>query len=379
MTDDTRRCRPAGGASPPGRRRSPWRTTLPLAAAALSFAALAAGPALGAESFLRPLGEVAERQRSHFLVATLLILLPILPVLIFTPLVLWRYRRRHASKAAYTPQWEFNPWLEAAMWGAPVVIVGLLSAALIVASTRLDPYTPVGPDPMRVDVVGLDWKWLFIYPDEGVASVGEFVLPVGRAVSLRLTTDTVMQSFFIPALAGQIYAMPGMRTELNFSADAPGETRGLNAQYNVDGFPHQRFAVRALDADDFAAWVESAKTSGPAFGEDTYATLAERGTVADLRTALGLPGTGPVNFALEASGIFECVLHRYHGGAAVPPAVQPGSPDFRAAIPMTGSTVCAVGDAPAPAGARADGAAPAQAATGAPTPSTSSHAGHHDG
>ncbi len=344
--------------------RAPAEPPIParavLALAGLAAAVLIAGPALASESFLSPLGEIAARQRHHFTIATLIILLPILPVLVLTPVIMWRYRRRQSSGRVYSPDWEFNRWLEMAMWGVPILVVIALAWALIVATQRLNPYDPVGPDPLRIDVIGLDWKWLFVYPDEEVASVGEFVVPAGRPIALRITTDTVMQSFFIPALAGQIYAMPGMRTELNLIADEPGETRGQNSQYSGDGFPHQRFTVRALPQEGFDAWVEAAKTAGTPLGEATYTTLSRPSILTDLRTDLGLSGAGPIHFALEIGDLFDCVMARYHRGTPVTPDIQPGSPAFRAGEP---------------------GASAPQAEHCIPHPGThaSHHAGKHDG
>ncbi|UOM32746.1 cytochrome c oxidase subunit II [Acuticoccus sp. I52.16.1] len=300
-------------------------------------AGLLAGPAVAGESFLVPLGEIAARQRNHFYIATLIILLPILPVLLLTPFVMWFYRRREGSVRAYTPNWEFNRWLEVAMWGVPILVVVALATALIVATQRLNPYDRLGPDPLQVDVIGLDWKWLFIYPEQQVASVGEFVVPAGRPVTLRITTDTVMQSFWIPALAGQIYAMPGMRTELNMRATEPGETRGQNSQYSGDGFPHQRFTVRALPEGGFDAWVDAARTLGTPLEAATYTTLSKPSILSDMRGDLGLEGEGPVNFRLRTSGLFDCVMARYHSGEAVTPQLQPGSPTFDAAAAGAGA------------------------------------------
>ncbi len=160
-----------------------------------------------------------------------------------------------------------------------------------------------------------------------------------------------MQSFWIPALAGQIYAMPGMRTELNLVADRPGETRGQNSQYSGVGFPHQRFLVRALPQPAFDAWVEAAKTGGTPLETDTYTTLTKRSTLPELRTDLGLAGDGPINFALQAGGLFDCVVARYHSGNAVTPQLQPGSPSFDAAEP--GATAPHADCTPHAAGAHA--------------------------
>ena len=141
------------------------------------------------------------------------------------------------------------------MWGVPFLIVGVLSVMLWRSTVKLDPYEPLGTaaDTLHVEVIGLNWKWLFLYPDLGIATVDELAFPAGRPVSLKLTTDTVMQSFMVPALAGQIYAMPGMVTKLNFESDRPGSFLGMNTQYSGTGFHAQKFRAIAMTNEDFAA------------------------------------------------------------------------------------------------------------------------------
>ncbi len=233
-------------------RMSP--ASVPFLVAAATF--LASAQVAGAsDSFMDPQGPIAAVQRTHMLRATALIMIAVIPVLVLVPLIALRYRRRKNSSAAYRPDWDFSARLEFMMWGVPVVIVALLSFYLWKATHRLDPYAaPFGQEPaLRVQVVGLDWKWLFIYPDLGIASVGELGIPVKQQVAMTLTTDTVMQSFMIPALAGQIYAMPGMTTQLHLVADTPETMQGENTQYNGRGFTKQKFATRAMQPDDFNA------------------------------------------------------------------------------------------------------------------------------
>ncbi len=289
--------------------------------------------------FLRPLGPIAELQRTELIWATILILLAILPVLLGVPYILWRYRRGN-TKAKYRPQWEFNTKLEILMWGGPTLIVVALSIWLAQAVFRIDPYRTIEPEmaenmefemegePVTVDVIGLDWKWLFIYPEEGVASVGEMVLPVGRPVTLRLTTDTVMQSFMASGLSGQIYAMAGMVTQQNLIATRPGATLGTNTQYNGVGFAKQRAPVRAVDGDAYEAWLDEARDSDLALDDETYAILAQSGGLDRARSDLGVAGEGPVRFTLPAQSLFERVVARYMNGDAVAPEAQPGSPFY---------------------------------------------------
>lgn len=283
-------------------------------------------------SFMDPQGPIAAVQKTHLIRATALILIAVIPVLIFVPLIAWRYRRRRNSAASYRPDWDFSAPLEVLMWGVPVFIVAILSFYLWKATHRLDPYAaPFGEDPaLRVQVVGLDWKWLFIYPDLGIASVGEMGIPIKQQVALTLTTDTVMQSFMIPALAGQIYAMPGMTTQLHLVADRPETMQGENTQYNGRGFTKQKFQTRAMSAQDFDAWVETVRENGISLDQSTYHTLALRSDRDELQVALGtdrMPGDA-LYFTLDGEDLFQSILHRYHGGQPVPPDQQPGTAAF---------------------------------------------------
>ena len=285
-----------------------------------------------------PLGPIAELQRLELVWASIIILVAILPVLLGVPLILWRYRRAN-TKSEYAPAWHFDTKLEIVMWVVPVVIVIALGIWLTQATYRIDPYREIdaemaegmefvidGP-PVEVEVVGLDWKWLYIYPEEGVASVGEMVLPVASPVSMRLTTDTVMQSFMAPGLAGQIYAMPGMVTRLNLLADREGETLAGNTQYNGTGFAWQRGPVRAVDRAAYDAFLDEARDS-PELDDRTYARLAASGTVDDARQTLGREGDGPLVFSLPDERLFDRIVSRYRTGTAVAIGNQPGSPSY---------------------------------------------------
>ncbi|WP_367646721.1 cytochrome ubiquinol oxidase subunit II [Ruegeria arenilitoris] len=294
--------------------------------------AVSAQMAWAADSFMDPQGPIAAVQKTHLLRATVLIMIAVLPVLVLVPLIALRYRRRKGGTAVYRPKWDFSAKLEFVMWGVPVVIVALLSFYLWKATHRLDPYSAAfGETPaLNVQVVGLDWKWLFIYPDLGIATVGELGIPVKQQVAMTLTTDTVMQSFMIPALAGQIYAMPGMTTKLHLVADAPETMQGENTQYNGRGFTKQKFLTQAMQPEDFNAWVESVRANGIPLTEDTYRTLAKRTDRDEVQAELGTP-LMPLNalyFTLEGGDLFQSILHRYHGGQPLPVDQQPGTVEF---------------------------------------------------
>ncbi|NOC82908.1 cytochrome ubiquinol oxidase subunit II [Ruegeria sp. HKCCD6428] len=283
------------------------------------------------DSFMDPQGPIAAIQKTHLLRATALIMVAVIPVLILVPLIAFRYRRRRNSHAAYRPDWDFSAKLEFLMWGVPVVIVALLSFYLWKATHRLDPYASTfGEDPaLRVQVVGLDWKWLFIYPDLGIASVGEFGIPTKRQVAMTLTTDTVMQSFMIPALAGQIYAMPGMTTQLHLVADVPEVMQGENTQYNGRGFTKQKFRTVAMHSDEFESWAREVRENGIRLDPETYQMLAMRTDRDEVQAALGtdkMPKDA-LYFTMEQD-LFQMILHRYHSGKALPVDQQPGTASF---------------------------------------------------
>ncbi len=310
-------------------RMSPVPIPVLAAIAAVLVSAQTAG---ASDSFMDPQGPIAAVQKTHLLRATALILIAVIPVLVLVPLIALRYRRRKGGRAAYTPHWDFSARLEFLMWGVPVVIVALLSFYLWKATHRLDPYSaPFGEEPaLRVQVVGLDWKWLFIYPDLGIASVGELGIPIKQQVAMTLTTDTVMQSFMIPALAGQIYAMPGMTTQLHLVADVPETMQGENTQYNGRGFTKQKFLTQAMQPEDFEAWVASVKAHGIPLTEDTYRTLAMRTDRDEVQAALGteLMPLNALYFTLEEGDLFHSILHRYHSGQPLPLNQQPGTTEY---------------------------------------------------
>ena len=246
--------------------------------------------------FLSPAGPVAGAIRSEFVLVCLIMLFVVGPVLILVPLIAWHYRLSN-SKSAYRPQWGFNWPLEGFIWIPPVLIVVVLAVFLWRDTHRLDPYRPLPGAPLEVQVVAMDWKWLFIYPGEGVATVNRLVVPAGQPVHLSLTSATVMQSILMPRLAGQIYAMAGMRTQLNFAADAPGRYLGENVQFNGMGFQDQKFTVDALDAAGFAQWLAQARAQPNRLDQAEYQVLSRRSV---------LPA--PLAFGAVDPGLFQHVL-----------------------------------------------------------------------
>ncbi|HEU5443742.1 MAG TPA: ubiquinol oxidase subunit II, partial [Steroidobacteraceae bacterium] len=215
-------------------------------------------------SFLDPQGPVAHAQMVHFYwVLGIMAVFVAGPIFLLLPLLLWRYRYGN-SAARYAPKWRDNGVIVLLTWGGPILIVCVLGFLVWRDSHRLDPYKPLpsSQPPLQVQVIGYDWKWLFIYPDRGIATIGTFALPVGRPVTLHLTSATVMQSFFIPALGGQIYAMGGMVTQLNLEASREGRFLGENTMYNGNGFHFEKFVAVAKPPAQFDAWVREVRTTG---------------------------------------------------------------------------------------------------------------------
>jgi len=232
---------------------------------------------------LAPAGDIAARQRDLLVISTLLMLLIIVPVMVLTVVFARRYRERNRD-AVYRPDWDHSTKLEFVIWAAPLLIIITLGALTWVGTHLLDPYRPldrIASDrpvteehrPLPVQVVAMDWKWLFIYPEQGIASVNEMAVPVDRPVAFTLTSTSVMNAFYIPAMAGMIYAMPGMETRLNGVFNHPGEYKGIASHYSGHGFSGMHFKALATDEAGFDAWVEKARASGGTLDRPRYLEL----------------------------------------------------------------------------------------------------------
>lgn len=279
-------------------------------------------------SFLIPGGPIAAAQRAHLIEVVAWTMIAILPVFFLVPVLMWRYRYKN-RKARYTPDWEFSRTLDVVMWGVPFIIIAVLSVQLFKSTHALDPYKPIASDqpPLAVQVVGLDWKWLFIYPDLGIATVNELAIPTDTSVALDLTSDTVMQSFLVPALAGQIYVMAGMRTKLHVLANEAGSFEGENVQFTGIGFTEQKFETLAMSTEDFATWVAKVRSDGIALDSATYGRLAVASTGQQAHETFGtaqMPA-GVTYFNQVEPDLFDNVMHRYMQGTPVPAAGQPGA------------------------------------------------------
>jgi cytochrome o ubiquinol oxidase subunit 2 len=220
---------------------------------------------------MNPSGDIAAQQAHLVTISTLLMLLIIVPVIALTLLFAWRYRKNNTS-AKYEPDWDHSTGLELIIWGAPLLIIIVLGLITWIYTHTLDPYRPLSRidearpiaadhKPLTVQVVALDWKWLFIYPEQGIATVNELAAPIDTPIRFKITASTVMNSFYIPALAGQIYAMPSMETQLNAVINKPGEFDGFSANYSGAGFSDMKFKFHGLSEADFDKWVSNVKAS----------------------------------------------------------------------------------------------------------------------
>ena len=222
-------------------------------------------------------GPIAATQWQLYLIVGFVLIFVAGPVLLLTPLVAWHYRLSNKS-SAYKPKWTFSWILEGLIWIPPTGIVIGLGFLLWHYTHTLDPYRPIVSDQpaLEIQAVGLDWKWLFIYPDQRIAAINQMVIPVDRPVHISLTSGTVMQSLMIPQLAGQIYAMAGMTTELNLAASRSGVYRGENTQFNGAGFQNQKFNVIAFPAADYDRWVAQVRASAHPLDAAAYAELFKK-------------------------------------------------------------------------------------------------------
>jgi cytochrome o ubiquinol oxidase subunit 2 len=273
---------------------------VPKLALAVAGSCLISGCTVFSRGFLAPGGPVARAERHEFLVVSAIMLLVIGPVLLLTPLIAFHYRLSN-TKSAFRPQWGFSWILEGLIWIPPTIIVIVLAFFLVNNTVRLDPYRPIPSSlpPLEVQAVALDWKWLFIYPDQHIASVNQLILPVGRHVHVSLTSGTVMQSLLMPRLAGQIYAMAGMTTQLNLAISEPGTFWGENTQFNGDGFQDQKFQVLGVSPADFARWVAGVQTTPATLDDTAYQTLSRQSV---------LPH--PISFGIVEPGLFGKIVHQ---------------------------------------------------------------------
>ncbi|MFC5531124.1 ubiquinol oxidase subunit II [Cohnella yongneupensis] len=272
-------------------------------AAAVSLVAMTVLMAGCSDKFgvLNPKGAVGKQQLDLILISTALCLVVILPVLVITFVIIWRYRQRTNSKAMYAPEWEHNTKLEVTWWGIPILIIAILAVITINYTYKLEPSKALesAEKPLVIQVTSLDWKWLFQYPDQKIATVNYFEFPANVPVRFELTSDAPMNSFWIPQLGGQIYTMSGMKMTLNLIADEPGDYMGSGANFSGKDFAKMSFVAKATSKQDFDKWVADIKRSTPKLTDEGYAQLAKPST------------TDTMEFSDIPDGLFDRIVNKY--------------------------------------------------------------------
>jgi len=269
---------------------------------------------------LDPIGPVAANEKTILINSTAIMLAIIIPTMIATVAVAFWFRRSN-EKAEYRPDWEYSGAIELVVWAIPALTIMLLGGIAWIGSHDLEPSKPLKSTvpPVNVEVVSLDWKWLFIYPDQGIATVNQLVVPAGTPVSFRLTSATVWNVFFVPQMGTMIYTMPRMTTRLNLQADRLGSFNGLSAHFSGDGFPGMRFQVQSLPPDQFAMWAQGARGSGQVLDAAGYTQLEKPSSYVK-----------PMTYGAVAPGLFEAIVANRTPPNPVPPPQHnkpvPGTP-----------------------------------------------------
>ena len=268
---------------------------------------------------LDPVGPVGAAEKTILINSTAIMLAIIIPTMIATIGFAWWFRRGN-TRAKYRPDWEYSGAVELVVWSIPALTIMLLGGITWIGSHDLEPSKALKSSvpPLKVEVVSLDWKWLFIYPDQGIATVNQLIVPAGTAVSFRLTSATVWNSFFVPQMGTMIYTMPRMTTRLNLQADRQGTFPGLSSHFSGDGFPGMQFQVHSLPADQFAMWAQSARGRGLALDARGYQQLSKPSAY-----------VAPMTYGAVIPGLFDAIVANGAPPNPVPPPVHnrpvPGS------------------------------------------------------
>jgi cytochrome o ubiquinol oxidase subunit 2 len=226
---------------------------------------------------LDPVGPVGADDSKILMDALLIMLAIVIPTILLAFWMAWRYRASN-TKAEYLPYWSYSGRIEAIVWAIPILTIMFIGGVIWIGSYRLDPFRPLPSKtpPLEVQVVALDWKWLFIYPQQGIATVNQLVVPAGQPVHFSITSSSVFNVFFIPRLGSMIYAMPGMVSQLNLQADRPAVLFGQSAHFSGDGFSDMQFQVKSVAPARFAAWTQSVRSAGLMLDQAAYADLARQ-------------------------------------------------------------------------------------------------------
>jgi cytochrome o ubiquinol oxidase subunit 2 len=250
---------------------------------------------------LNPKGAIGIKERDLLVTASLLMLIVVLPVFAMLIYFIWKYRAGN-EKAKYNPDWDNSHLAEALWWGVPFIIIAILAVITWTSSHDLDPFKPIknGKKPLEIQVVALEWKWLFIYPEQGIATVNFVEFPEKTPISFEITADAPMNSFWIPQLGGQIYAMPSMRSKLHLIANQKGNFRGCSANISGDGFAGMTFIAKATSEKDFERWVESVKRSKKELTVDEYNQLSKPSSYHPV-----------TSYVLDQTDLFDQIIMKY--------------------------------------------------------------------
>jgi cytochrome o ubiquinol oxidase subunit II len=265
-------------------------------------------------AILDPQGSVGIAQKMILIDSLAIMLAIVIPTIAATLGFAWWFRASN-TRAKYRPDFVYSGRLELIVWSVPLLTIMLLGGVIWIGSHELDPAKPLASDTpaLKIQGVSLDWKWLFIYPDHGVASVNQLVIPAGVPIQFSLTSASVMNAFFIPQLGSMIYTMNGMTTQLNLRADAPGMFRGLSSHYSGDGFSDMHFDVQAVPAEQFTAWIDTTRNTGPTLDAESYADLSRQSV-----------NTNPFTFRAADPDLFrQIVMQKLPPG----PGPQTGRPN----------------------------------------------------
>jgi cytochrome o ubiquinol oxidase subunit II len=247
---------------------------------------------------LDPKGVIGIAEKTILIDSLAIMLAIVVPTIAATFGFAWWFRASN-TKAIYLPDWEYSGRIELIVWSIPLLTIILLGGVAWIGSHDLDPAKPLASEtpPLEIQGVSLDWKWLFIYPNQRVASVNQLVVPAGVPLRFSLTSGSVMNAFFIPQLGSMIYTMNGMTTRLNLQADAPGTFRGLSSHYSGDGFSDMHFDVHAMPPEQFAAWIERTRNTGPTLDAASYTALARQSM-----------NTSPFTFGAADPALFQQIV-----------------------------------------------------------------------
>jgi cytochrome o ubiquinol oxidase subunit 2 len=266
-------------------------------------------------AILSPAGPVGKAERTILLNSLSIMLAIVIPVILATLAFAWWFRASN-PRARRLPTWSYSGRIELIIWSIPALVVFFLGGIAWISSHDLDPANPLPSrhKALEVDVVSLDWKWLFIYPDQGVASVNRLVAPVGVPLHLRITSASVLNVFFVPRLGTEIYAMNGMASQLYLQADEPGIFPGLAAHFSGDGFSDMNFELQAVSPDEFAAWSTATSTGGPKLDDTSYRTLLQQ-----------TENVKPYTYRAVQAGLFDAILEQKLPPGAGPQTGRPNA------------------------------------------------------